>query len=370
MKIPLLLAGLLLLQVAATAQADIYAPGYNTTVYVMDAAQQLPLLYKQGMYDSIKNYLTKNAHYTGDQPYIFASTLLVNIQENTFTDSLVTGRYFLYVLDDYANNLKIIFDEQGNVIKYNSYSNSHAESQVTLFTFNKYWAKNLLQTKQLTATQQLLCNVIAGAVQQPMVEIKTKHEKYPVFDSLLRARDVERRNSFAGNTALNLGAWLPQGHAALLGVHPSVGVSVGMRNKLNQVDLTVNARFVRAAHHYNILRRDTLYSRDAYSGVYAGLNYTHYLAHTRLFEAGYTVGFGYDALSITTQGSDEHYDDYLKPLGLTSANINAGFRANYFIKPRHYIGLEGKYNYMHYNNKGGTPLGGYAYTLALIAGFN
>jgi len=370
MKILLLLAALLLLQATANAQNDIYAPGYNTTVYIMDAAQQLPLLYKQNMYDSIRNYLTKNARYTGDQPYIFAGTILINIQQNTFTDSLVTGHYFLYILDDYADNLKGIFDEQGNVIKYSSYSNSHAESQITLFTFNKYWAKNLLQTKQLTATQQLLCNVIAGTIQQPTVEIKTKHQQYPLFDSLLKAEYAYRRNHPSRNAALNFGMWMPQGKAVMLGVHPSFGMSLGWRNKLNQFDVTINGRFNHAANNYTVLRNDSLYSRNTYSGVYIGCNFTRYLAHTTHFEAGYTVGLGYDQFSISDQGDGEHYDDPLKPLELGSVNANAGLRANYFIKPGCYIGVEGKCNYMHYSNKGGTPLGGYAYTLALIVGFN
>ena len=59
---------------------------------------------------------------------------------------------------------------------------------------------------------------------------------------------------------------------------------------------------------------------------------------------------------------------YLKPLSINSFNFNTGLRFNYFFNARGFIGLQSRYNFINYGNKGGTSLRGDAISIDLLFG--
>lgn len=168
--------------------------------------------------------------------------------------------------------------------------------------------------------------------------------------------------------ALNGGAWVPQGNAKVLGVHPQFGMLIGKRSRHNEFHLAFNARVMRTPGEYTVLRGGNLYKRHTFNGGYIGLGYTHYFITNNHFEAGFSAGAGYDAISIMNEENKTPDNDFLKPFDIASININTGLRANIRYGAHHFLGFEFKYNYLNYRNHGGTAFDGNAFTGTILFG--
>lgn len=369
MKTLTLLASLLL---CITAGAQIrhypYYGGAHSEWYLKQAAELLPQWYKQGAYDSILSYIntTEQATY---HPYSFATRILVKMQQNRFDETTIKNAAFLDTLEQYAYMVRYsqqttpaVSDQVGARVEDMPYGDR-------LYHFDAVWAKLLPETKHLDSTQTFLCDVIVGKVQDPIATIRAKRNIYPGFDSLLKQRQINDRNSAARNIAWGVGLWAPQGNAARLGVHPAINLDIGWRNKLNEVNLDMAIRFGRTPQYYTVLRQGTLYSRNYYTGGFIGLEYTRYLYHSFHFEAGLAGGIGYDGFSIAGDDNN-HSNDYLKPLSPGSLNLNVGARVNYYFNSKVYLGLDGRFNRINYHNNGGSPIDGNAYSVTLLFGHN
>lgn len=168
--------------------------------------------------------------------------------------------------------------------------------------------------------------------------------------------------------ALTGGAWVPQGNAKVLGVHPQFGMLIGARGKRNEVDLVFNARVMRTPGEYTVLRGGNLYKRRTFNGGYIGLNYTHYFITNNNFDAGFSAGAGYDAIGIMNEENKSPANDFMKPFDIASINVNGGFRANLHLSNHKFLGFEVKYNYLNYRNHGGTAFDGNAFTATILFG--
>lgn len=170
------------------------------------------------------------------------------------------------------------------------------------------------------------------------------------------------------NVALSGGMWVPQGNAKVLGVHPQFGMLIGKRSKHNEFDIAFNARVMRTPGEYTVLRGGNLYKRHTFNGGYIGVGYTRYFITNTHFEAGFSAGVGYDAISIMNEENKTPDNNYLKPFDIVSLNVNTGLRANIRYGAHQYIGFEVKYNCLNYRNRGGTSFDGNAITGTLLLG--
>jgi hypothetical protein len=76
---------------------------------------------------------------------------------------------------------------------------------------------------------------------------------------------------------------------------------------------------------------------------------------------------GYDGFDVFTSEADIQN---LKPNSIGSFNANGGLKFNFYVNPTLYFGLQGRYNWINYNNKGGTSLNGNAFSIDFIIGGN
>src|SRR5882724_4068675 len=171
-----------------------------------------------------------------------------------------------------------------------------------------------------------------------------------------------------GNFAFTAGVWAPTSRLKVLGTHPSLGMQGGIRTEKDELDANLSVRFVRTPHDYRVLKDDSLYSRHGFLGGYIGLDYTHFFYQETHFQLGLMAGAGYDGFTIGNGSDDDNY--YLRPLDIGSFNFNLGLRLSYSFKPSLYIGLLPRYNFIHYDNKGGTSLVGNAFSIDFVIGGN
>jgi hypothetical protein len=184
------------------------------------------------------------------------------------------------------------------------------------------------------------------------------------------AEQAAKTPRYWGNFNFTAGAWLPTSRLHLLGNHPSVGMQGGIRNEKNELDIGLSVRFIRSSNNYVVLRNDSLYTLDDYVGGYIGVDYTHYFFQETHFQSGLMIGAGYDGFTIGNQGSDGQQPDYLKPLDIGSFNFNVGLRLSYSFKPSLYLALMPRYNFIRYDNRGGTSLVGNAFSIDFGIGGN
>ena len=335
-------------------------------------ARALPRLYDRKDFDSIGLY----AHRL-DYPYsidgradadIFCLRILLGIQQSNLSTAYLANRYFFIQLNEYARVIIPVLNDSP-YIRYHSGKYFDATSyDKDIFRTTARWAGDLLRERTLDSTESFLCRVFAGDIPHPCGSIQAGSATYRELDSLLTTSILSHRNSHIMNGAIGIGSWAPRGHLAVIGAHPELYVEIGRRTRLDQVNLTVAYRFNDASQPYLILRHGVLLPQTHYDGYYVGLEYNRYLVHTLHFELGTITGLGWDAFDISMDANET--SNPLYPLVLRSLNGNAGLRLKGYFSGRGYFGLIGKYNFMHYYNKGGTPLDGNALSIDFIVGMN
>jgi hypothetical protein len=220
----------------------------------------------------------------------------------------------------------------------------------------------------MDVTETFVCNALAGNIPNIEKAIRNKPAEYPELFAMLKHSDDKARNKPTGYIGLLAGAWIPTNNAAALGVHPNLGVQLGVRTRLNQLDFILQFKFANTPKPYQILRNNILYDRSYFFGGFIGMDYTHYIISKTNSELGITGSMGYDGFDIAN--NENNTMDYLKPTSLGCFNTNIGLQYHYFFNPRFYIGLLGRYHFINYKNTGGTSFKGDAITLDLVFGFS
>lgn len=350
--------------------------------FIVHAPVILPDLLQQRQYQKMKNFLVnwKNSEYPSLE-LIFGTDALLAIETGKFS-SFPLSCDCLYYLTDYARELREI-QTKGERFKYYLkleppyYYDVTADARKIIF-FMQSWAREILRTHDPDSTGSFICRTIAGDIPDPKAFVQAFPQSCPRvveaeknLENYNKITWMEIRNAETGTAAVMMGGWFPTGHLRTLGSHPSVGLQLGYRKKLNEFDLTWNVRFLYPTPRpYTFVREDTVYTSSYYDGGYIGFEYTRYLVHTRRIDLGPTAGIAYDYFSVADGWTDHHRIHDIIPLNIGSFDLNYGLRFKYFIHLKTYVGLTAKYHLIHYNNDGGTDLSGNAFTLDLIFGSN
>ena len=345
--------------------------------YIVHAPVVLPELLQQQKYEAIRNYLANwESSQCPDHVFIFAGKALLAMETGKFR-SFALPCDCLFYLSDYA---KALTDIEGSQFKYHMVLSTRYAYDATVearktYLFLQSWARVVLNTHQLDSSALFICRVLAGEIPDPKAALKANPSSCPRVSQLQDQLDVynqknfmARRDGRRGTASIMVGGWFPTGHLQVLGSHPSVGVQLGGRNKLNEYDVTWQFRFLHPTpQDYTFVRQDTVHSSHYYDGGYIGFEYTRYFIHKKYIDFGYTSGIGYDYFSVA-DGFQSGGNTGLGPLNVGSFDFNNGFRLKYFFRRGTFIGLTAKYHLIDYPNKGGTDLTGNAFTLDLSFG--
>ncbi len=335
---------------------------------LMNAASTMPKLYDTRQFDSLRVAINVMKEYCNPStPEVLYAGILIDIQQYSFDiHTLDTAGRLYTLLENYPATLKYLKAGGYSVNRYNYYS--YASYEENYYALIRRWASDLLNTKGLNDEEAFICNILAGNIKRPEPALKAQKEKYPNLYAMLRSNYSTERTGLRGLSAFTAGTWIPSGNNTVLGTHPTLGIQAGIRGTNDEVDFTLNFKFGKTPRYYAVLRSDSLYSFNHFFGGYIGLDYAHYFYHSTSFEAGLMGGAGYDGFDINDEDNSDHHLDYLKPLGIGSLNLNAGFRMNYFFSPRLFLGVITRYNYLNYKNKGGTDMSGNTFSIDIAIG--
>jgi hypothetical protein len=219
--------------------------------------------------------------------------------------------------------------------------------------------------------------------------IKPYSRKY--FDSLHRDFNVTNKKISGLQMSLAAGAYVPFGGLSVIGPHVSFGISGGWRFNKFMVDIDLGIRYKNAAtRNFIVNYKDTLYLSGNYlGGSYVGLDIGYELGKKGKHEWDILAGGGIDMFSST-------FDHGKDTAAFKTFNVNLGLgyklflthirkgeypRAYYRRDPSQvyrrinkrqerysYLAFQVKYNFLKYNNPGGSDFSGNAATIAIIYG--
>jgi len=173
----------------------------------------------------------------------------------------------------------------------------------------------------------------------------------------------ERNISFFGG--LYAGYHRYTGKNALLGGKVPLGLIGGLKLYKNYFNILLDFKAGKPKENYDVMYNDSLVTADTYQGMYFGLEYTRDIITLNNIIYQGSIGYGVGWITAI-QGEDKYGSDSKY---ITSYNLNFGLGVKYNINLYHYIALQGVYNHLAYENKGGTDLGGDAITIKLIYGW-
>lgn len=332
----------------------------------------LSRLYDRRDFDSISFYIHQRIKTSpGFQPDLYALRILLQIQQHRFSPDSAQDAFLYYGLDDYVRAAIASQSEDGYYGLFATPDYDPRPDYQQEFATLARWAEDLIETRRLSNAESFLCRTIAGDFEHPRKTARADKTGYWQINSMLDASAINRRKAGTMNLYVGAGIWIPKGRLALFGDHPSItAIGAGKKNWNSEWDITLAFRFIHTAQPYTVLRQDSVYTVDNFFGGYIGLDYTRYLLHIKRLEAGLLCGIGLDGFDVNDHYTDSNPTGPPPPTSINSLNLNLGGRINFYLDPKHYIGVIGRYNFVQYSNPGGTPLDGNAVTLDLIVGFN
>lgn len=164
--------------------------------------------------------------------------------------------------------------------------------------------------------------------------------------------------------ALYSGIWNPAGALNVLGNHPLIGISLGLKKNRWMMDIVGELRFAKAQNPYFVNTTNGLEVTDKFNGGYMGLEFGRELYQGKRQEFDLLTGIGYEGFdAITGRSADDN-------VALASKNINLGLGYRFYLHPYSttYVGLQIRYALIDYDSNGGSDLNGNALMLRLTFG--
>jgi hypothetical protein len=164
------------------------------------------------------------------------------------------------------------------------------------------------------------------------------------------------------------GIWIPFDNASLLGIHPLIGFQAGFRSKKMTYNLTLAFKFVESKNEYEILLDGNSVKTNTFFGGYIAADIERDILKFGKNEFDLLGGVGYDGFDAVNVNTEDDDPDNDVSHSINSVNINFGLGYRHYMRYKRYIGLQGKYNFVNYNNPGGTNLAGNTITITLVFG--
>jgi hypothetical protein len=325
--------------------------------------------YKNHDYDSALLVLNDWQSECGASEPIYRTRILLAINDHAFNETIYDSTMVDYVLN-YMNRIEAKNPEQ--LYKNYQYYFGYVPIRGNYDYFTQNLADTLLLREFDNPLELFFCQLYANILPAPLKEI----QKDTIYrNTNFRSYYLNEVNKYLSKPDFHLGffsgIWVPTGNASILGVHPQIGAQVGIKMQKMTYNLSMSFKFINTPDDYLILREGDIDTTRYFFGGYIGAGIERQLLKSKKHELSLLAGAGYDGFDAINKNLED--DDTNNDVGhsINSFNANFGLSYRYFYKMKKYIGIEAKYNFVNYNNKGGTNLLGDCYTFSLsIGGFS
>ncbi len=349
---------------------DIY---YNTITLI-------PQLYKEGKTDTINAIIRyANRHcelYTASVAYI----LLRSIQTHNFQeainegliqgirhDSLQPASYYEKNIIGFLNAYIQDATRKNDTLQYTGELYNLRVAERGYINFIKEMASSLATRTDLKPVEQFLVGLYSNPASARFSDLKTNS-----YNGTLLQKAYNKTEGDDGlEYSLFASSWKPFGKLAILGDHPSVGCFLGNRQDKFFGGMSFSVAFNKSPTIFQVKKNDSIFQTDRFVQYYIGYDIGQALYSTKRTEFTLNGGLGYDGINVLTKNGDKYPS---RTLGSFNWNLGAGFKV--FLRHHEhdghishtYIGLQAKYNFVNYNNRGGTDLTGRSAIFSIMFG--
>ena len=312
--------------------------------------------YEAHQFDSAVEVMKYWTDQTGVSRTTYRTSLLMHIAAGTFEDDLY-DKWIIEIILAYKN-----MNRYG--LQYSSWYD--AGSGEALDEFNRRVARELKKTRPQGSVEYLLCECFSGDCDSVFEKLQT-----PAYEgSRLRYyydREIDDilSDRKEANFAVYGGAWVPQGSAEALGTHPILGMVLGGQGHKMLYNFAAEWRMGNASDPYVVDHKGVVDTTARFAGYYAGFELGRELFRSIQHQFFARVGAGLDGFGYDPSAEDRPKEK------VNSYNINIGLAYRYYLgwHDLNYVGLEGVYNFIAYENDGGDGLTGNALGFRFLVGW-
>lgn len=369
---------------------DCYEVEYN-------AVLQSQRLFKQGKKDSLTALITFWKNHCAPNERIISLSVLNSIKNNTFKESITENEFlaprskttftdsdiyvkdiFYYLKEYRAAVAGAISDNQYSIWVENNYSLPKDYTEYYKF-YKQYYG----------FLQEMAASLVGQRTYSPVEEFLIKFYTRPDSVDFSQLDSMKYQSSILGkqyvasknyhnkmhgfSSNIQLGMWLPNGPLSTLGSHPYIAYNIGGRGEVIMVDYTIGLRLGDAKNNYTVLKDGMYYNSNNFVSWFTGADVGCKLFRTHRSEFDFLVGLGYEEIQTLYEPVE---NDVAKTQSVKSFYANAGLAYKIYVRDavvkgkhkRSYFSLQTKYNYVNYNNRGGTDLTGNALIIGLVYG--
>jgi len=320
----------------------------------------------ENKHDSVKVILDYWENKCGLTEPIFRIKILTSIRDNSFTESIYDSTVYSYI-----NKFEDKIDCKQPSETY-SYYIGYFGFVLINGSFDKFsmaLAKELIKNQKEGTIQYLFCKLYSGdpdylytEIQNPKKYNETKLKEY--YYKLIN----KYVNQAEFHWSVSSGIWIPFDNASLLGNHPLLGFEFGSKYRKMNFNASIQFKFINSANKYTVIVDDSSRITNHFFGGYIGLDCEREIFKIRRNEFNVIGGIAWDGFGVLDKNINDDRTDNNDGKSINSLNLNVGLGFRYMFKNDAYIGIKGRFNFVHYNNTGGTDLSGNTMTIAFVYG--
>ncbi|MGB3092115.1 MAG: hypothetical protein WBC42_02760 [Candidatus Zixiibacteriota bacterium] len=320
--------------------------------------------FEDGKYDSVKIILDYWEQKCGFSEPLFRARILSSIFTDTFSEDLYERSIISHLLTYKRNNSKESERTQNQYyLDYYFWGVTFNPIHPTFDEFTLKLAYTNLKNVQEGDVRYLLCKFYSNEFDFVFEELKSNRYNHTDLKSYYENEVEETLSETEYHLGLIGGAWFPQGNSKTLGIHPTLGFSLGFKQNKILYDFTGILRFLDSSNRYTIEHKGSVIETNDFLGGYIGLDLGYEAYRDRRNEIDFVIGAGYDGFTAYRNKDDEKDT---KDIDSFNFNVGLGYRYYYSDFTTEYIGFQVRTNIVSYYNPGGTNLSGNTVSLRII----
>lgn len=323
----------------------------------------IPEYYGNGSLDTLNSLMEFWETNCGMSEPLIRCKILFAIDAGNFDENLYTNNIIDFLFT-YKQSKRAL---ESNYNFYNPFYNQQNFS-LRLDNFTKTLAENLLHKTNLNPVERFFVEFYSDMFDKTFSILDSeKFAGTKIQEYYNQEINVETPKTI-GHGSFFAGIWIPQNYLKIIGIHPAIGFSGGIKYKRLFADATLSFRFIKSPNTYLVEKDDSIWNTTHFFGGYIGLDmgYNLLTIKNECFDLLGGIAFdGFDALSVKDKNSN---NDISKSINTLNLNVGLGYK--HLLKSNNYVGFDLKYNFVDYKNLKGTNLSGNTITINLIYGFH
>ncbi|MBK8806260.1 MAG: hypothetical protein IPO21_06320 [Bacteroidales bacterium] len=225
--------------------------------------------------DSLNSVISRWVKYCGVSEPNFRMKILSHIAQDKSVDSIINVESFAFIVN-YLYRVKL-GEKDSSDLRLEYQTNAIFYGFIPIGEdFDEFTQKYALKLRELTtldAVDTLFLQLYSNNIDTFLNAIETDDNLQKANVKSLYDNEMKSIASLPdGNVSIGLGLWTPIGNMAILGVHPSVQLQLGVYGKKVFADIAIETRFLQSANSYLVNAPNIgMVNSERFFSVYLGV---------------------------------------------------------------------------------------------------